>query len=141
MTRSLTIKIIALIASAWLGVMVAGFVASVVGILMTSGRIGRDFLMVFFLGSAMGLPTMGLLFPVQLARIVARWYRGKNMPLNPIVCAIVIEASVIILLLWAFASVSSHLVGLWLFISLIQVPVVFKCQAIAERLLTTYLPE
>jgi hypothetical protein len=139
MSRSLIIKIIALIASAWLGVMVAGFIASVVAVLMTSGRIGGDFFRVFFLGSAMGLPTMGLLFPVQLAKIIDRWYRGKNM--LPIVCAIAIDAIVIIFLLWALASVSSHLVSLWLFISLIQVPTIFKCQAIAERLLTTYLPE
>jgi hypothetical protein len=108
---------------------------------MNSGRIGREFLIVFFLGSAMGSPTMGLLFPVQLAKIIDRWYRGKNMLINPIVCAMAIDAIAIMLVLWAFASFSSHLVSLWLFISLIQVLAIFKCQAIAERLLTTYLPE
>jgi hypothetical protein len=141
MTRTLTIKIVALIASAWLGVMVAGFIASVVAVLMTSGRIGGDFFRVFFLGSAMGLPTMFLLFFVQLAKIIDRWYREKNSRIYLSSWAITIDALLIILVLWIFASVSYHLMSLWLFISLIQVPTVFKCQAIFERLITTYLPE
>jgi hypothetical protein len=121
--------------------MVAGFIASVVAVLMTSGRIGGDFFRVFFLGSAMGLPTMGLLFPVQLAKIIDQWYRGKNMLINPIVCAMAIDAIAIMLVLWAFISFNSHLVSLLLFISLIQVLAIFKCQAIAEQLLILYLPE